>query len=139
MKAKNLIKVLIVFALLTATFESCKKDDDNSVSVADRDKFLGTWATQSNGTSGPLNFSMTITAGSSDAGQIIISNFDLEGTNTHTIGEISGTSISISQQLVGSANDTIQGTGTYNSNNTLSFNYTVKNGTVDVRSATAHK
>jgi len=119
---------------------SCQKDSENnpSTSTADLDKFLGTWITQSTGTSGTLNFTMTISAGNSSASQVKISNFDAEGTGTFVFGDVSGTSVSLNQTLIG--NDTITGSGSYNSNNTLSFSYTIRDGqTVDVRTATAHK
>ena len=48
----------------------------------------------------------------------------MEGSGTFVFAEISGTTISIPQNIVNG--DTIQGTGTYNSNNTLGFNYSFR-------------
>ncbi len=136
---KKISHVLLILVMITS-FDACQKDttSDPGVATTERDKFLGTWITQSNGTSGTQNFTMTISAGSSSPSQILIKNFENEGASTTTYAEISGNSISISQQVV--ASDTIQGSGTYNSNNTLSLNYTLRDGiTVDTRTATAHK
>src|SRR5436190_23035803 len=107
---KNIFRIIVVM-LMIASLDACEKDSENDPSVAtsDRDKFLGTWITQSNGTSGTQNFTMTISAGASNASQILIKNFENEGASTTTIAEISGNSISISQQVV--ASDTIQGSG----------------------------
>ncbi len=137
---KNNILRAIVFMMMIASFDACQKDTetDPAVSPADRDKFIGIWITQSTGTTPPLNFTMTIYRGTSSASQILIKNFEGEGSSTTTIGEISGNSISIPQQVV--ASDTIQGSGTYNNNNTLTLNYTLRDGiAVDTRSATAHQ
>jgi hypothetical protein len=141
MKSKKIFRYLLLFTLLTATFEACQKDNQTtpSTSTPDRDKFLGTWITQSTGpVAGTLNFTMTISAGSSSASQIKISNFDNEGTGTTVFAEVSGNTVSITQTTIG--NDVITGSGTYNSNGTLSFTYTINDGqTVDNRTATAHK
>jgi hypothetical protein len=135
---KNIFKI-IVLIVLVASFDACQKDSENDPSVPDRDKFLGTWSTHSVGSNpSSLDFTMTITAGSSSASQVLIKNFENEGSSTTTTAEISGSSISIPQQVVNS--DTIQGNGTYNSNNTITLNYTMRDGqTVDNRTATAHK
>ena len=142
MNFKNILKIVLLISVVSLTFYSCQKDDQTdpnpSTSTADRDKFLGTWSTQSNGTSGPLSFNMTITAGASSASQIKISNFDNEGTGTFVLAEVSGNSVTLTPTLIG--NDNITGSGTYNSNNTLSFSYTISDGqTVDTRTASAHK
>jgi len=139
---KNIFRIVLVL-LIAGFIDACQKDSttDPSVTGTDRDKFLGTWITQSSGTSGTLNFTMTIAAGASSANQVKIANFDLEGSGAYIFADVSGNSLTISLpplNVIG--NDTIEGTGTYNSNNTLSFNYTIRNGqTVDVRTATAHK
>ncbi|HLG34150.1 MAG TPA: hypothetical protein VI757_04660 [Bacteroidia bacterium] len=117
---------------------SCAKDDE-SAGGNDRDKFLGAWITTSTGSvSGTLNFTMNITAGSSSPTQIKIENFDAEGSGLFRFADVGGNALSITQQSI--SGDTISGSGTYNSNNTLSFTYTIRDGqTVENRTATAHK
>ena len=138
---KHILKSIVLFAVISFVFDACQKDtmDNPATSTTDRDIFLGTWSTTSSGTiHGTLSFSMNITAGASSASQIKIENFDAEGSGTFVLANISGTSVSIQQQVING--DTIQGTGTYNNNNTLSFTYTFRDGqTVDNRTATAHK
>lgn len=136
MKKKR--KIFIVFTTLIFFVVSCAKEDDKPLD-SDREKFLGSWITTSTGAvHGTLNFTMTITAGASSPTQIKMENFDQEGTGTFIFGEVGGTAVSIAQQVIGS--DTIQGSGSYNSNGTLTFNYSVRDGqSVDNRTANAHK
>ena len=138
---KSVIKSIIAFAFIALVFQSCEKDSttDPAVSTADRDKFLGAWITTSSGlVHGTLHFTMNITEGTSSASQIIIENFDAEGSGTFVLANVGGSSVSIQQQVVNG--DTIQGSGSYSSNNTLSFTYSFRDGiTVDNRTATAHK
>jgi hypothetical protein len=137
---KNIFRVLLMLMAI-ASFNACQKDEENdpvTPGVNERDKFLGTWITTSTGTTPTISFTMTITAGASSPSQLLIRNFENEGNSTTTIAQISANDISIPNQLINS--DSIQGSGTYNSNNTLSLHYTLKDGqTVDTRTATAHK
>lgn len=137
---KNILRILFI-TFMIASFDACKKDNQNdpATSTVDRDKFLGTWITTSYGSvHGTLNFTMSITAGASSASQIKMENFDAEGSGTYVLASVSGSSVSIPQNIVNG--DTIQGSGTYNSSGTLSFTYTFRDGiTVDNRTATAHK
>ncbi len=141
MKTENIYKLVLFVALVATTFEACQKDSttDPSVVTSDRDKFLGTWSSQSTGPiAGTLNFTMSITAGSSSASQIKIENFDAEGAGTFVLANISGSSVSIPENIVNG--DTIQGSGVFNNNSTISLTYVVKDGQhTDNRTATAHK
>jgi hypothetical protein len=144
---KNLLRFVILFSIASIVFEACQKDTQDNTpaptnSSLDRDKFLGTWTTSSTGSvHGTLNFSMSITAGASSSSQIRMENFDGEGNGTFVYANVSGSSLTISQQQVqNDTTDVISGSGTYNTNNTLSFTYTFSDGqTVDHRTATAHK
>ena len=124
-------KLLLAF-VCSALLVACQKEDPLS---DDRDKFLGTWNMNSNGSqSGHLAFTMEVIAGNSSPAQVIMKNFDFQGTNTNTIADVDGNSLSISPQLING--DTIEGTGSY-SNSQLTFNYTVRDGiTTDVVTAT---
>lgn len=136
MKRKK--KIFIVYIVLILLAASCAKEDDSPLD-SDREKFLGSWITTSTGAvHGTLNFTMTITAGASSPSQIKMENFDQEGNGTFLFGDVGGTAVSIAQQVIGS--DTIQGSGSYNSNGTLTFHYSVRDGqSVDNRTANAHK
>jgi hypothetical protein len=141
MKRRNIYALAVLFMVTATTFFACQKDnqDEISTSTSDRDKFLGTWITQSSGSvHGTLNFTMNITAGNSSASQIKIENFDEEGAGTFVFGDVSGTTVSLTQTTIGG--DVITRSGRYSNNGTLSFTYTVNDGqTIDNRTATAHK
>ena len=116
---------------------SCDKTDEGP-GTTDRDKFLGLWKASSFGSGGDVNFNMTITASGSDPSEILMENFDALGNGTYVSANVTANSIYIPRNLVHS--DTIQGDGIYNSNNTLSFTYEVRDGqTVENRTATARR
>lgn len=136
---KNRIPVFLALILISSTLflTSCDKSDDD-LNVTDRDKFLGLWKASSFGPGGDVNFNMTITASNSDPDQIIMENFDALGSGTYVDGSVTGNSIFIPTNLVHS--DTIEGSGQYNNDNTLSFNYEVRDGqTVESRTAVARR
>lgn len=133
----SLLAGIFIFLLLGIT--SCQKDNstDPTQSVSDRDKFIGTWQGTSTGTNGTRNFNMSFTASNSAPEQILMSNFDGEGTTAFIPANVSGNSFSIVRTVVNG--ETIQGSGTYTSN-TLSFSFTVDDGqTVDNRTGSAHR
>lgn len=122
---------------------SCEKNStEDGPTTVDREKYLGDWQGSSDGNvNGPLNFNMTITASNSAPDQILMDNFDGIGEGLKIVASVDGNSITIPGaplNIVGS--DTITGSGTYNSNHTLSFTFTVKDGqTTDYRTASAHQ
>lgn len=139
MKNRKAKVIAGVFILLLLGITSCQKDNpsDPTQSAADREKFLGTWQGTSTGTNGTRNFNMTYTASNSAPEQILMSNFDGEGSNTYIPANVSGNSFAIVRTVVNG--ETIQGSGTYTSN-TLSFTFTVDDGqTVDNRTGSAHR
>src|SRR5438105_666206 len=108
---KQILKPVILFAIMIVVLDACQKDTETAPNTtSDRDKFLGTWITTSNGTSGTLNFTMSIAAGNSSASQVKISNFDNEGSGTTVFGDVSGNNLSLTQTVI--ASDTITGSGT---------------------------
>ncbi len=134
---KRISIVLTLILLGTAVFlSSCEEANDPD--IADREKFLGLWRASSFGPGGDVNFNMTITASNSDEAGIVMENFDALGNGTFVVGSVSENSIFIPRNLVHS--DTIQGSGTYHSDKTLSFEYEVRDGqTVENRTATARR
>ncbi|MFZ7107716.1 MAG: hypothetical protein ACO1HD_13905, partial [Bacteroidota bacterium] len=130
----GLLCCLIVFGL-----SSCEKTDDGDISGNDREKFLGDWLGQSTGSvQGSINFNMTITASNSAPDQVLFENFDGYGSGTFIPATVSGSDFSFIRTII--SGDTIEGSGRYNSNNTLSFSFTVRDGqTVDTRSGTARR
>ena len=130
------MKKLFVAISLVLFLASCE-DDDGLPGGDDRDKFLGTWNINANGSqSGHLAYTIEILAGGSGPNQVNMKNFDFQGTSSSTLAEADGNSLIIEpdDQVIGG--DTISGSGNY-SNGQLTFNYTVRDGiTVDVVTAT---
>lgn len=126
----------IVAAVLI--LNACEKDTTTEPGTNDRDKFLGAWQGTSTGTNGTRNFNMNFSASNSAPDQFLMSNFDGEGTNTFVAATADGNNFAITRTIVNG--DTIEGSGVYNSNNTLSFTFTVRDGqTVDNRTGTARR
>src|SRR5436853_7128028 len=95
---KRILRFVSFITIFSIALDACQKDTETnpSNSTTDRDKFLGTWLTQSNGTyPAQLNFSMNISAGASSASQIKIENFDGEGSGTFIFAYVSGNSLTI--------------------------------------------
>jgi hypothetical protein len=129
---------VIIFLLIVSCFYACEKTDEGPDTNSDRDKFLGSWQGTSTGPGGTRNFNMNFTASSSAPDQILISNFDGAGNNTFIAANVGGNSFALVHTQIGS--DIYEGSGTYNSNNTLSFTFTIDDGqTVENRTGSAHK
>ena len=87
---------------------------------------------------GSINFNMTITASNSAPDQVLFENFDDATAVAPSFLQRSADQFSFIRTIISS--DTIEGSGRYNSNNTLSFSFTVRDGqTVDTRSGTARR
>lgn len=133
----NKSNYLFAFLICILCFTSCEKNDEPIATGSDREKFLGTWAGNSNGPGGFRVFNMTITASNSAPDQILLSNFDGVGVGNIIYATVSGNSLSLITTLVGQ--DRYDGTGALN-NSTLSFSFTIDDGqTIESRTATATK
>ena len=128
---------IMIFSSLLM-LNACEKSETGPNST-DREKILGIWKMTSTGSvGGTINSNINITASVSAPDQVLIENFDGEGSGTYVIASIDGSSIFISQNII--ASDTIQGQGAYHADNTLSFTFSVKDGqTTDNRTATARR
>lgn len=129
--------LVLIFTGSVLFLVSCEKSTDGP-NTLDREKFLGLWKASSFGPGGDVNFNMTITASNSAENEVLMENFDALGNGTYVSASVSGSSVFIPRNLVHS--DTIQGEGSYQSNETLSFSYEVRDGqTVENRTATARR
>lgn len=120
---KYFFAVISIMSLLTA----CAPDDD--LEIDDRDKFIGTWTCNDNGsTSGASTYTVTVErVGDNDS--IRLKNFYNLLPSNSVIARVSGSSISLPQQLSDGWN--INGSGSF-SNNGFSISYTAVDGsTVD--------
>lgn len=138
MNVRSVSKTAAIISLVLFFAYGCEKDSTTEISTSDREKFLGAWQGRSTGSNGTRNFNMNFTASNSSPSQILMSNFDAEGTGTFVPANIEGNNMSIPFTIVNG--DTIQGSGVYNSNGTLSFTFTVRDGqTVDNRTGSANR
>jgi len=126
---------IALLALLFTVVYSCEPDTTSP--STSRTDYLGNWNGSSDGpVGGSLTFPMTITASNSASNQILMDNFDAVGQGIKVIATVNGSTITIPQNII--ASDTISGSGSYRSNGSLSFTFTVRDGqTVDTRTATA--
>lgn len=131
MKKKNLLGLMFLFSVIM--LQSCTKEED--ALTDDRDKLVGSWSVVSSGSiSGNLTYTLEISKGSSSNTQIVMKNFDKQGSATSLFAEVSGNSISFNGVV---SSSTINGTGTYG-NSKITFNYTSNDGVDnDVVTATA--
>jgi hypothetical protein len=135
---KNFFRFFAV-ALVAVTIVGCQPEDDDEPipGVSPRQKYLGTWHVTSNHTinTNQQFWDMDVAPGATE-NAIIINGFDV-GDADGVSGTVSGNSFSISAVVNGS---TYQGSGSYNNNGTLTFNYTADDGAaVDTVSATASR
>ena len=117
------------------TINACEPDD--VAPDVSRNDYLGAWTGQSDGpVNGPLGFQMNITASNSSSDGILMENFDAVGAGRKVVAYVDGGNITIPLNIING--DSIIGSGTYRSNGSLSFSFTVSDGqTVDERTATA--
>lgn len=137
MKRSTQFRSFLAIAMIGSILYACEPDTvDPSV---DRSDYLGTWTGQSDGpVGGPISFTMKITASNSSPDGIIMENFDGLGQGTFVTASVEAGTISIPRNIIGS--DTVQGSGSYKNNGTLSFSFTIRDGqSVDQRTATASK
>ena len=119
---KNIYFLIVVLFGISILIMSCEKSEPE-VTTSDRDKYIGTWDGQSDGSGGHRNFPLIITISNSSPDQIKMENFD--GGNGIVFATVSGNSLSIPSQVVSS--ETIQGTGNF-SINAISFLFSVDDG-----------
>ena len=135
---KNIFRFAFVAAFISIII-SCQKNSDTSPTGLDRDKFIGAWNVSGHGTqSSNQHWTMTIVAGSSNS-EMLLDNFDQIGSTHSVTASVSGSSFTIPQQTV--SGNIFKGSGNYNSNGSLSFNYTAddQSNPVDTVTATATK
>ena len=111
-------------------FSACKKDSPSQQQGSDiRDQYVGVWECQENSAQNGLSTFDVVMNKSSVSSQITISNFYNYGPTFEPYATLNSTGDQItlpSQILQGNS---LQGSGTLQSNN-ISFTYTVDNGTV---------
>ncbi len=134
---KKLYSYLLVAFAVSLLFDSCKKEE-----VDDRDAFIGSWnVTESwsnpHGGSGTDTYTINISKSSVTSNGIIITSLGGIYYNFAIDATVSGSSMTITNQIVNSGGDlyNISGSGTI-SGNTMNFTYYVLDGWTGICSAT---
>ena len=131
---------LSVVAALMLFISSCEKEDSAPESGSDdRAKYLGNWiCNETSAQHGSSTYTITISKDVTTSDKIKAQNFYQLGNSAYVFMIVDGNNMTIQQQVI--SPDTLSGSGTYNSNTTLSFNFTNRDGqTLDNVTVTAHR
>jgi hypothetical protein len=121
---KSLKSLLILGMLLLTSFLACDPNAGDPVDPGDpRDKFLGDWNV--NETCNRGNYYVTIYADSGNSTQVLLHGFGNPGPNSDdAVGLVVSDKIIVASQTIGEG-WTISGEGTYQSNGTITWTYTL--------------
>ncbi len=117
--AKN---TLIVFMIFMFTWVGCTVNTEDNVNPTDaRDKFLGTWSVSETCTR--LDYDVVISLDPGNSSQVLVSNFAASGSNYDpAVALVTSNTIYVSSQTVGEG-WSVNGTGTYQTNGTITWTY----------------
>ena len=126
MKNKSKLILLIVAGVIL-TINSCTKDSTSNPTVTDnRDALVGTYTDVETRGSTNQTFNIVVSKSNADNTKILVSNFNLAGSNVFTSMTVnSSTSLTIPSQVV--SGSTLAGSGTVNGNK-INFTYTDNDG-----------
>lgn len=136
----RLLRAAVVIMVMMVS--ACVPDEEEEPTPTDdRDKFVhgnGWSCAETSSMNGNSTFTVHINKSSSNADQVVIENFYGLGFPVKATATVNGNSLTIaSQQLSG---NTVQGSGNYQANGTVTMNYTVNTGSgIDTCSATLTK
>ncbi|MBK9479322.1 MAG: hypothetical protein IPP56_05630 [Bacteroidetes bacterium] len=120
-------KIIAVFAALLLVVGCASEDDSEVTPIDERDKYIGTWSCAENSSnSGSSTFDVVIRKNSNSTNQLYIDNFYLLGSSHSALVDKSGTSLNIATQSI--SGNTVQGSGTINSDTKINLTYTVNDG-----------
>jgi hypothetical protein len=121
-KMKTRILLIMLF-LVTLLAPACLPPDDNVNPDDAITKFLGNWNV--NESCGRANYSVDIQADPGNSAQVLLYNFGNPGPGYDpAVGLVVTNSIYVSSQTIGEG-WTVSGQGTYHTNGTISWNYTL--------------
>jgi hypothetical protein len=138
MNKKSFFKIITSASVVSMLAIGCAQEEGDDIITLPRDKFIGTWNVTSHGTvSGDLTWDLVIEPASAAAAeQIVMKNFDQQGTNTTVFADVDGSNLLIPGTTV--ANVVVEGTGSLNGA-TLTLDYTSTDSVIDSVHATATK
>lgn len=128
---KKMFRPFLMVATVAALFtvNSCTKTCDEGYEGDDcktevREKFVGQFKGDETCTVGTDNYTITVAKGSTDVLTLVINNAYNQGFTVS--GKVSGSTLTIEEQTVGSAGSKLKGTGTLSGDGkTFTFAYTV--------------
>lgn len=120
-KISNGIFIILAIALMWG----CSEDDNGNPSPVpdNRDKFAGSWNVN-NETCAKAMYVVSMSKDESNADQVLITNFAFSNSSEPSIGVVTGSTISIPKQT-NSEGWSIEGSGLYKENGSISWNYTL--------------
>jgi hypothetical protein len=129
--------ILLFISGLMLTFVSCEDDQFDDPFADPVDKFLGTWKCneQEIPPDGLWVYDVVITRNPQNSSEILISNFNLQGSSERARALIAGNSLTIPTQLMCDDTIEIKGSGSF-SNGEVSLSYTTLDG-ADLKSFSA--
>lgn len=121
---RNIFKALFILFAFILVMGCSPEDDGNPSPVPDtRDKFTGSWNVN-NENCGKEKYVVTISKDPNDASQVLINNFAFSHAGQPDIGVVTGSTITVFKQT-NSEGWTIEGSGIYGSDESISWNYTL--------------
>lgn len=115
---------IVLFTLII--LPSCNSDDD-CITTATRDNYLGIWQCDEIQNSQPTTFQVEILKHPTDNSRVLIDNFNQLGAGIQVEAIIDNTSISLDPSILVYGN-TVSGSGFICSLKTIEFQYTVDDG-----------
>ena len=120
------MKTIINFTFFSILFlTSCNKDAAPvDPALDDRDKYIGTWTCVET-PAAKVSYTVTISKNPSSSTEVLISNFNILGTDTKPYATISGTSLTIPTQWVCNNTTRVYGSGIMVNEAKINLQYTV--------------
>ncbi len=138
MKKILYISIAFIGLFITSCASNSKDEDTVAPSTDARDKYIAQWVVTENTTSSGTNtHTVTITKSTTNSNEIILNNFSSLPVSVRA--SVSNNNLTIPFQQMGSIGFT-QGSGVYNSSNSMSLAYTTTISTsIDTCTATYAK
>ena len=116
---------IVLFTLIILS--SCNPDDD-CITTATRDDYLGIWlCDETQNSQPPATFQVEILKHPSDNSKVLIDNFNQLGVGIQAVAIINNTEISLDPSILVDGN-TVSGSGFICKLNTIEFQYTIDDG-----------
>ena len=126
MKRNKLVIILFSFAFAVILI-ACEKEENNNNEVFTRSDYVGIWSCTETPVAKNLYFDCEIVVDTNTSDNIKLKNF--AGLNLTAFAIVSGKSVILPKQTI--SNNTIEGFGTMQNKNYITWQYYVKEGNSD--------